>query len=151
MYFILVGRVAKPPKNRWKWAKNDKNANFSKFPSCPIFKFFVMTREVICQILAPINRPGQFLWVLILLGDCSVPNSSDMPIFEKWRAEDGCFLNKNTGVRRAKRRAELKFLFLKKRVYATGDILTTKVSKSTYFLDESSSCRNCKASQSTSI
>ena len=31
----------------------------------------------------------------------SVPNSSDGPIFEKRRAKDGRFFNKNTGVRRA--------------------------------------------------
>ena len=31
----------------------------------------------------------------------SVPNSSDEPIFEKRRAKDGRFFNKNTGVRRA--------------------------------------------------
>ena len=37
---------------------------------------------------------------------CSVPNSSDRLIFVKRRA----FFSKNTGVRRAKRRAKLKFL-----------------------------------------
>ena len=42
---------------------------------------------------------------------CSVPNSSDGPIFEKRRAKDGRFLNKNTGVRRAKRRAKFKLVF----------------------------------------
>ena len=30
---------------------------------------------------------------------CSVPNSSDGPIFEKRRATDGHFFNKNTGVK----------------------------------------------------
>ena len=40
---------------------------------------------------------------------CSVPNSSDEPIFEKRRAKDGHFFNKNTDVRRAKRRAKFKF------------------------------------------
>ena len=42
---------------------------------------------------------------------CSVPNSSDRPIFEKKRAKDGHFFNKNTDVRRAKRRAKFKFLY----------------------------------------
>ena len=33
---------------------------------------------------------------------CSVPNSSDGPIFEKRRATDGHFFNKNTGVKTGK-------------------------------------------------
>ena len=37
---------------------------------------------------------------------CSVPNSSDGPIFGKRRAKDGCFFNKNTGEKTGK----LKFL-----------------------------------------
>ena len=40
---------------------------------------------------------------------CSVPNSSDGLIFVKRRALDGPFLDKNTGFRRAHRRA--KFMF----------------------------------------
>ena len=40
----------------------------------------------------------------------SVPNSSDGLIFVKRRALDGPFLDKNTGFRRAHRRA--KFMFL---------------------------------------
>ena len=44
-------------------------------------------------------------------GKRSVPNSSDGLIFVKSRAKDGRFFSKNTGVRRAKRRAKLKFLW----------------------------------------
>ena len=40
----------------------------------------------------------------------SVPNSSDEPIFIKRRALDGPFLDKNTGFRRAHRRAKFTFL-----------------------------------------
>ena len=40
----------------------------------------------------------------------SVPNSSDVLILVKRRAKDGRFLDKNTSIRRAERRAKLKFL-----------------------------------------
>ena len=40
----------------------------------------------------------------------SVPNSSDGLIFVKGRAKDRRVLDKNTGVRRAQRRANLRFL-----------------------------------------
>ena len=40
----------------------------------------------------------------------SVPNPSDELIFVKRRALDGPFLDKNTGFRRAHRRAKFKFL-----------------------------------------
>ena len=49
---------------------------------------------------------------------CSVTNSSDGLICVKRRAKDGCFFSKNTGVRRAKRRA--KFLFLQKKRQKIG-------------------------------
>ena len=42
----------------------------------------------------------------------SVPNSSDGLIFVKRRATDGHYFGKNTGVRRAKRRAKFKSNFL---------------------------------------
>ena len=78
----------------------------------------------------------QVLLVLLLqllkTSFCSVTNSSDGLVFVKRRAKDGRFFSKNTGVRRAKRRAKFKFI-LKKRVNSTRDILTTKVSKSTNF------------------
>ena len=50
--------------------KNEKKSIFSKFPPCPIFKFFVVTREVICQKMAPILDPVNFFSVLTLLDDC---------------------------------------------------------------------------------
>ena len=53
-----------------KTAPKHQNANFSKFPRCPIFKFFVVTREVICQKMAPILDPVNFFWVFSLLGHC---------------------------------------------------------------------------------
>ena len=59
------------------------------------------------------GKAGDAMQLLLLTGDegtCSVPNSSDRPIFVKRRVKDGRFLNKNTGVRRAQRRAKLKFL-----------------------------------------
>ena len=67
--------IKPPPKNdesgpkrqkQPKTAQKHKNANFSKFPRCPNFKFFVVFREVICQKLALILDPVNFLWVFIL-------------------------------------------------------------------------------------
>ena len=48
----------------------NKNANFSKSPHGPIFKFFVVIREVILQKMAPILAPVNFFSVLTLLGNC---------------------------------------------------------------------------------
>ena len=62
--------VPNHPRNRWKWAKNDKNGSKSKFPRCPIFKFFVVNREVIPEKMAPILDSINFFWVLTLLGHC---------------------------------------------------------------------------------
>ena len=56
--------VPNHPRNRWKWAKNDKNGSKSKFPRCPIFKFFVVTREVIPEKMPPILDSMNFFWVL---------------------------------------------------------------------------------------
>ena len=42
-------------------------------------------------------------------GSLSVPNSSEGIILVKRRAKDGRFFSKNTGDRRAKRRAKFKF------------------------------------------
>ena len=41
--------------------KSEKKGPNSKFPRCPIFKFFVVTRELICQKMAPILDPVIFL------------------------------------------------------------------------------------------
>ena len=60
--------VPNHPRNRWKWAKNDKNGSKSKFPRCPIFKFFVVTREVIPEKMPPILDSINFFGVLTLLG-----------------------------------------------------------------------------------
>merc|ERR1712055_1173975 len=40
----------------------NKNANFSKSPHGPIFKFCVVIREVILQKMAPILDPFNFFW-----------------------------------------------------------------------------------------
>ena len=48
-----------------------KNANFSKSPHGPIFKFFVVIYEVILQKMAPILAPVNFFLVLTLLGNCA--------------------------------------------------------------------------------
>ena len=55
---------------------------------------------------------SQFVQNLIICAICdiSVPNSSDGLIFLKRRALDGPFLDKNTGFRRAHRRAKFTFL-----------------------------------------
>ena len=52
-----------------------------------------------------IPYPPPALWC----NSCSVPNSSDGLIFVKRRALDGPFLGKNTGFRRAHRRAKFTF------------------------------------------
>ena len=61
--------------------KSEKKGPNSKFPRCPIFKFFVVTREVICQKMAPILDPVNFFWVFSLLSHCG-PNSLMCSIFE---------------------------------------------------------------------
>ena len=48
----------------------NKNANFSKSPHGPIFKFFVVICEVILQKMAPILAPVIFFSFLTLIGNC---------------------------------------------------------------------------------
>ena len=48
----------------------NKNANFSRSPHGPIFKFFVVIREVILQKMAPILAPVNSYSVLTLIGNC---------------------------------------------------------------------------------
>ena len=48
----------------------NKNANFSKSPHGPIFKFCVVIREAILQKMAPILAPVNFFSFLTLIGDC---------------------------------------------------------------------------------
>ena len=50
--------------------EKNKNANFSKSPHGPIFKFCVVIREAILQKMAPILDPVNFFSVLTLLADC---------------------------------------------------------------------------------
>ena len=53
----------------------NKNANFSKRARCPIFKFFVVTREVIFpekRTMAPIFNLVNFFWVFSLISHCGV-------------------------------------------------------------------------------
>ena len=49
----------------------NQNANFSKRARCPIFKLFVVIREVILQKMAPILDPVNFFSFLTLLGHCA--------------------------------------------------------------------------------
>ena len=49
----------------------NKNANFSKSPHGPIFKFCVVIREAILQKMAPILAPVNFFLVLTLIGNCA--------------------------------------------------------------------------------
>ena len=55
----------------------NKNANFSKSPHGPIFKFCVVIREAILQKMAPILDPVNFFSVLTLLGHCGQMGFSD--------------------------------------------------------------------------
>ena len=57
--------------------KSEKKGPNSKSPHCPIFKFFVVTREVICQKMAPILDPVNFFGVFSLLGHCGMTHSGD--------------------------------------------------------------------------
>ena len=50
----------------------NKNANFSKSPHGPIFKFCVVIREAILQKMAPILDPVNFFSFLTLLGHCDL-------------------------------------------------------------------------------
>ena len=50
--------------------KSEKKGPNSKSPRCPIFKFFVVTREVIFPKMAPILDPVNFFGVFSLLGPC---------------------------------------------------------------------------------
>ena len=54
----------------------NKNANFSKSPHGPIFKFCVVIREAILQKMAPILDPVNFFLVLTLLGHCGAMDAS---------------------------------------------------------------------------
>ena len=51
----------------------NKNANFSKSPHGPIFKFCVVIREAILQKMAPILDPVNFFSVLTLISHCALP------------------------------------------------------------------------------
>ena len=53
-----------------KTGKKHKNGSKSKFPHCPIFKFFVVIRDVIPEKMPPILDPVNFFWVFSLLGHC---------------------------------------------------------------------------------
>ena len=81
--------VPNHPKNRWKWAKNDKNGSKSKFLRCPIFKFFVVIREVIPEKMAPISDSINFFWVLSLLSHCDMGAKSECNWLPYLRSEEG--------------------------------------------------------------
>ena len=71
------------------------------------FKFFKVLKQIM------------YLWIKWIMERCypSVTNSSDGLIFVKRRAKDGRFFSKNTGVRRAKRRAKFKLCIKKARKF----------------------------------
>ena len=79
----------------------NKNANFSKSPHGPIFKFCVVIREAILQKMAPILDPVNFFSVLTRLDDCETYNISGMRSARKYsRAPKNllsfCFLRKSS-------------------------------------------------------
>ena len=51
--------------------KSEKKGPNSKSPRCPIFKFFVVTREVIFPKMAPILDLVSFFWVSSLRSHCA--------------------------------------------------------------------------------
>ena len=53
-----------------KTGKKHKNGSKSKFPHCPIFKFFVVTRGIIPEKMPPVLDPVNFFWVFSVLGPC---------------------------------------------------------------------------------
>ena len=58
----------------------NKNANFSKSPHGPIFKFFVVICEVILQKKAPILAPVNFFSVFTLISHCAMTRCSEFQI-----------------------------------------------------------------------
>ena len=62
----------------------NKNANFSKSPHGPIFKFCVVIREAILQKMAPILDPVNFFSVLTLLDDCEKKSNEILMIKGGW-------------------------------------------------------------------
>ena len=57
--------------------KSEKKGPNSKRARCPIFKLFVVTREVIFPKMAPILDPVNFFGVFSLLGHCGMTHSGD--------------------------------------------------------------------------
>ena len=56
--------------------KSEKKGPNSKRARCPIFKFFVLTREVIFPKMAPILDPVNFFWVFSLISHCGMTRNS---------------------------------------------------------------------------
>ena len=52
--------------------KSEKKGINSKSPRCPIFIFFVVTREVIFLKMATILDPVNFLWAFSLTSHCAI-------------------------------------------------------------------------------
>ena len=77
-----------------------------------------------------------------MVGMPSVANSSDGLIFGKRQAKDGRFFLAKIRALDGQKDGQNSSFVLKKRVNSTRDVLTTKVRKSTQFLDESSFRRN---------
>ena len=90
---ILVPMGTKVPK--WGPTWEQCNTKFCHWEF--VMKYFVIGGEKDLQV-----ETGPIL-------EYSVPNYSNGLIFVKRRAKDGRFSNKNTGVRRAQRRAKLRF------------------------------------------
>ena len=62
-----------PMKSSFLMRKSEKKGLNSKSPRCPIFKFFVVTREFICQKMSPILDPVYFFGVFSLISHCDKP------------------------------------------------------------------------------
>ena len=56
-------RAPKKGPNMAKNGQKCKNAIFSAFPRCPILKFFLVTRVINTQILAPMPAPVNLVWI----------------------------------------------------------------------------------------
>ena len=61
---------SRPLESVFLMRKSEKKGPNSKRARCPIFNFFVLTRGVICQKMAPILDPVNFFWVFSLISHC---------------------------------------------------------------------------------
>jgi hypothetical protein len=86
-----------------RWSIYFTQALYTFIKVCKLFvgKIVFFRLEMFTRMKSTAWTGGCFSLKLFKTIYYSVPNSSDKPIFEKRRAKDGHFFNKNTGVRRA--------------------------------------------------